>query len=244
VTKKPPQDTSLGGERARFPETTGGILSAIGPSADRATFEILCARYWKPVYAYVRIAWGKGNEDAKDLAQAFFAWLIEEDALRGYDPKKGGFRTFLRVLLKRFVGHEERALHRLKRGGGARHVSLEGEAPVLRELSDPKAADPEQVFEKVWLEELLRDAVDRVRKRCVADGRENRFRIYEEFTTPSTSERPSYRDLAARHGLKEGDVENWLFRIREEVRQELRTGLAQGTAGAQEFEDEWKRLFG
>ena len=244
MRNRPPRDTSLGGDRARFPETTDGVLSLVGPSAERADFEVLCARYWKPVYAWVRIAWGKGNEDAKDLAQAFFLWLIEDDALRRYDPKKGGFRTYLLVLLKRFVGHEERALNRLKRGGGLRHVSLEGEAPVLRELSDPSAADPEKVVERVWLEELLRDAVDRVRRRFVADGQENRFRVYEEFTAPAKSERPSYRELAARHGLKESDVENCLFRIREEIRKELRTGLARGTAGAQELEDEWKRLFG
>ncbi len=236
-----PGDTSLGGERARFPETTDGMLSGI---ADRSGFDVLCARYWKPVYAYLRIAWAKGNEDAKDLAQAFFVWLIEEDALRGYDPRKGGFRVYLKVLLKRFAGHEERARGRLKRGGQLRHVSLEGEAPVLRELVDPSAADPEQVFERVWLEELVREAVERVRKRCAADGRADRFRVYEEFTGPPKEQRPSYRELAARHGMKESDVENCLFRIREEIREELRSGLARGTAGAGEFEDEWKRLFG
>jgi RNA polymerase sigma-70 factor (ECF subfamily) len=244
VTNRPPQDTSLGGERARFPETTQGVRDLVGPSADRASFEVLCRRYWKPVYAYVRIAWRKGNEDAKDLAQAFFLWLIEGDALRSYDARKGGFRTYLRVLLKRFVGHEERALGRLKRGGGVNVVSLEGEAPALREVADPAAADPEQVFEKVWFEELVEGAVGRVRERCVADGHELRFRLYQEFTSAARSERPSYADLAARHGLKVSDVENWLFRIREDIRAELRTTLAQSTASAQEFDDEWKRLFG
>jgi RNA polymerase sigma factor (sigma-70 family) len=244
VKNKPPQDTSLGGERARFPETTSGMLSLVGPSADRSAFELLCRRYWKPVYAYIRIAWAKGNEDAKDLAQAFFLWLIEGDSLRHYDPQKGGFRTYLRVLLKRFVGHEERALHRLKRGGDVSLVSLEGEAPVLREISDPSAADPEKIFEKVWFEELVQGAVGRVRERCVAAGHEIRFRVYDEFTRLPKPERPSYKDLAARHGLKESDVENYMFWIREDIRAELRTGLAQVTASAQEFEDEWKRLFG
>lgn len=244
MKNKPPRDTSLGGDRARFPETTDGVLSVVGPSADRSTVEILCRRYWKPVYAYIRIAWAKGNEDAKDLAQAFFLWLLEGDALRHYDPQKGGFRTYLRVLLKRFVGHEDRALHRLKRGGDVRLVSLEGEAPVLRELSDPSAADPEMIFEKVWFEELVQGAVGRVRERCSAAGHEIRFRVYEEFTGFPKSERPSYKELAVRHGLKESDVENYMFWVREDIRAELRTGLAQVTASVQEFEDEWKRLFG
>ena len=221
------------------------MLSLVGPSADRTTFEVLCKRYWKPVYAYIRIAWSKGNEDAKDLTQAFFLWLIEGDFLRNYDSKRGGFRPYLRVLLKRFVGHEERALGRLKRGGDVHLVSLEGEAPVLRDaVSDPSAADPEKVFEKVWFDELLQGAIDRVRERSVAGGHEIRFRVYQEFTGPPKSERPSYKDLAARHGLKVGDIENYLFWIREDIRAELRSGLAQATASAQEFEDEWKRLFG
>jgi RNA polymerase sigma factor (sigma-70 family) len=236
VTKKPPQDTSLGGEGAAFPETTGDLVEGL---ADRSRLEELCRKYWKPVYAYVRIAWAKSNEDSKDLTQAFFLWLITGETLQRYDPARGGFRAYLKVLLKRFVGHEERALSRLKRGGDRQIVSLDGEV-----RSFAPSADPEEAFEKVWFDQLVRGAVDRVRERSVADGKELRFRLYQEFTQPPKAERPSYKELAARHGLKESDIENWLFAIREEIRQELRTGLGQMTASAEELEDEWKRLFG
>src|SRR5688572_22453356 len=101
-------DTSLGGADARFPETA----SQVGTDP-----EALARAYWKPVYAYVRLAWAKSNEDAKDLTQAFFLWLLEERALDGYDPARGGFRPFLKVLLRRFVGHQDRALGALRRGG-------------------------------------------------------------------------------------------------------------------------------
>jgi len=120
VNTKPSRDTSLGGDGDRFPETGGDIRSLLGQDPSR--LELLCRRYWKPVYAYVRIAWSKGNEDAKDLTQAFFLWLMEGETLARYDAEKGGFRAYLKTLLKRFVGHEERALQRLKRGGDARIV--------------------------------------------------------------------------------------------------------------------------
>jgi len=235
VTKKPPQDTSIGGEAAAFPETAGDILSVLNPS----DLGELCRRYWKPVYAYVRIAWAKSNEDAKDLTQAFFLWLLEGETLQRYDPARGGFRAWLKTLLKRFVGHEERALGRLKRGGDRRFVPLDGDLPAHR-----PSVDPEEAFEKAWFDELVLGAVDRVRVRLVADGKEIRFRIYQEFTQPPKAERPSYKGLAARHGLKESDIENWMFAVREEIRAELRTGLARMTSSAQELEDEWKRLFG
>ena len=141
-------DTTLGGGDKAFPETTLGFAGGLRnpQTADYTrSMETLCARYWKPVYSYLRIGWAKSNEDAKDVAQAFFAWLLEEEALRKYDPAKGGFRAYLKVLLRRFVGHVERDLQRLKRGGGARVFSLDGDAPLLPELQRGEV-DPEKVF--------------------------------------------------------------------------------------------------
>ena len=248
MKKRPPQDTSLGGEGDRFPETTGDIRSLLGhegPSLGKPELELLCRRYWKPVYAYVRIAWTKSNEDAKDLTQAFFLWLMEGETLQRYDAERGGFRAYLKVLLKRFVGHEERALNRLKRGGDVHFVSIEGETPTAPDLLPGSTeSDPDAVFERVWLDQILRGAIDRVRQRCVDGGKELRFQVYEAYTVPLKSDRPSYKELAARFELKQSDIENYLFAIREAIRAEVRVALLQVTASPQEFEDEWKRLFG
>jgi len=239
-------DTTLGGGDKAFPETTLGFAGGLRnpATADYSrSLETLCSRYWKPVYSYIRIAWAKSNEDAKDVTQAFFAWLLEEDALRKYDPARGGFRAYLKVLLRRFVGHAERDLHRLKRGGGARVFSLDGDAPQLPELQSGDV-DPEKVFERVWLEELVQQSIGRVRERFVQSGREARFRAYEAFALASDGARPSYAEIAARHGLTVGEVEKALFLVREEIRQELRASLARSAGSDRELEDEWKRLLG
>lgn len=239
-------DTTLGGGDKAFPETTLGFAGGLRNPATAdytRSLETLCSRYWKPVYSYIRIAWAKSNEDAKDVTQAFFAWLLEEDALRKYDPARGGFRAYLKVLLRRFVGHAERDLHRLKRGGGARVFSLDGDAPQLPELQSGNV-DPEKVFERVWLEELVQQSIGRVRERFVQSGREARFRAYEAFALASDGQRPSYAEIAARHGLTVGEVEKALFLVREEIRQELRASLARSAGSDRELEDEWKRLLG
>jgi RNA polymerase sigma-70 factor (ECF subfamily) len=239
-------DTTLGGGDKVFPETTLGFAGSLrNPAAadyGRA-LETLCARYWKPVYSYLRIAWAKSNEDAKDLTQAFFAWLLEEDALRRYEPERGGFRPYLKVLLRRFVGHAERDLHRLKRGGGARVFSLDGDAPVLPELAG-NGADPEKVFERVWLEGLVQQAIGRVRERCVRAGKETRFRLYEAYALGSGPEAPSYAELASTFGVTVSDVEKSLYLVREDIREELRAAIAQGSGNDREVDDEWKRLLG
>src|SRR5262252_4981622 len=98
-------ETSLGGAGRDFPKTAGDMLSKVLDSSTgvrRAGFEDLSRRYWKPVYYYVRLAWAKTNEDAKDLSQAFFLWLTEGDTLRRYQPERASFRAYLKSLLKHF----------------------------------------------------------------------------------------------------------------------------------------------
>jgi RNA polymerase sigma factor (sigma-70 family) len=235
-------DTTLGGAERSFPETTLGFAGGLGSGR---SLETLCARYWKPVYSYIRVAWAKSNEDAKDLTQEFFARLLEDDSLRRYEPGRGGFRAYLKVLLRRFVGHDERDRHRLKRGGGARMISLDGDAPELPELrGDAAGADPEKAFERVWLEELIGQSISRVRDRAAREGKETRFRIYQALALGSGAERPSYAELAARFGATVGEVEKAVFVVREEIRDELRAALAQSAGSDRELEDEWKRLLG
>src|SRR5262245_60729165 len=122
-----PTDTDIGGPGDRFPQTRRSAIASI--SSDDETernraLEIVIAAYWKPVYKYIRLKFFKSNEDAKDLTQGFFARAIEKDFFRPYDPAKARFRTFLRTCLDGFVANEEKAAHRLKRGGHAQVLSL------------------------------------------------------------------------------------------------------------------------
>jgi RNA polymerase sigma-70 factor (ECF subfamily) len=229
------RDTSLGGQDRAFPETTlgfaGGLGDPDGPGWARA-LETLCARYWKPVYSWLRLSWAKSNDDAKDLTQAFFVALLEDPALRRFDPARGGFRAYLKTLLRRFASREERDRLRLKRGGGVRTLHLDGEAP---ELPDP-AADPERVFERVWLEDLVRQAVEAVRVSCPPA----RYRIYEAYT--AAAENTSYAALAESLGVGVGDVEKSLYLVREAIRREVRARVVESAGDGAEAE--WRRILG
>lgn len=228
-------DTTLGGVGRAFPETSLGLVGPLGdpagPGYARA-FERLCLQYWRPVYLFLRIARAKSNEDAKELTQEFFLWLFEDPALGRFDPARGGFRPFLKTLLRRFVGHQDRDATRQKRGGGARHFSLEGDAPELPEVR----SDPEEAFEAAWLEELIAQSLSRVR----AKGPASRISIYEDVTL--VPERPSYADVARRRGVSERDVEKAVYLVREDLRRELRILI--GESAGVDADDEWKRLLG
>jgi RNA polymerase sigma-70 factor (ECF subfamily) len=241
-------DTTIGEPSGRFPSTAQDILAGLrapdGPQF-RAALSTLCQRYWKPVYIYVRTAWTKSNEDAKDLTQAYFLWLLGSDCLEKFDPCRGTFRGYLKGTLRSFVGHQEEALRALKRGGGAHVLSLEGSPPALEEvIADPRSVDPEKNFESLWVVEVVRRSVDRIRERYFAQGKGNAFRVYEEYVLAPSNPRPTYQELAHRYGLKEREVESCLETLRLEVRREIRAELAELTSHEESLEEEWNGLFG
>ncbi|HYV68083.1 MAG TPA: hypothetical protein VE964_17710, partial [Myxococcales bacterium] len=73
----------------RFPLTRHSALAAIregGVEERRRALDALAEAYWRPVYGYLRLRWHKPHEEAKDLAQEFFARLLERDLLSRFDP--------------------------------------------------------------------------------------------------------------------------------------------------------------
>lgn len=154
------KDTDIGGHRGRFPATRHSVLQGVG-SADsqvrRRAFETLVDAYWKPVYKYVRIKWGEGNEDAKDLTQDFFALALEKGFFERYEPSRARFRTYLRTCLDGFVSNQRKAAKRLKRGGGTESLSLDFEDAEgeLRPYEIPDGLDMEEYFHREWMRHLF-----------------------------------------------------------------------------------------
>ena len=246
VEKTAASITSLGGDVRSFPSTQGswvGELAKTGPELHRRALAELCRRYWKAIYWYIRAPGTKTNEEAKDLTQAFILWLLEQETLRTYSPLKGRFRPFLKLVLKRFLGHEEEAQRRQKRGGGRRLIPI-GEQGLLEEtLSDPNSRNPEKEFDRIWAKELAERAIERVRVRLDRQGRSVKFQIYSAIDLRKTAHPPTYRDLARQKGLSENDVRNYLRDVRAMIREEIRGALSETVAHPGDLEAEWNELF-
>lgn len=240
-------DTSLGGPAKEFAKTVWDLISRARDSSPEVRLPALdefCRIYWKPIYFHIRLAWGKPNEDAKDLTQAFLLWIVEGDALTVYSRERASFRTYLKTLLQHFVHDQEEALHRLKRGGGVQLLHLNRDAAALDEvLKDHRGIDPGRVFDRVWRVELLKRAVDRVAERFRSTGQAQKFQVFEQYDGQGSGEKPTYAALAQRLGLKESDVTNYLFAVRSEIRSEIRAALTAMTDGPEELEEEWNAFF-
>lgn len=231
-------DTSLGGESGKFPSTIWHAIDTLkkdpaDPGEIRAQ---IVQRYWKPVYACIRVGWNLPNEDAKDLTQEFFVFLLEGDALRMADPTRGRFRTYLKTVLRNFLAGEHRKNTRVKRGGGTRRISLDA-AP--EDLDVPRAeGGPEEVFDREWARTLVEECLADTQKSFSESGRENHWRILEAHDLAS-GDAPSYPVLAERFGVTENQVKHML----QETRKRLRDSLIQRIRDyATEEQEVWEEL--
>ena len=159
----------MGGPHRPFPTTRHSLIySAAGTGTlAREALDAIVAVYWKPAYKHVRIQWRRSNEEAKDLVQGFFAALIEQQILAGFDPSKARFRTYLKGCLDHFVMKQDEQANRLKRGGGVTmHCDFEA---AEREIAGTPSV--EDVFLREWQRQMFALGLDDLRAFCESHGK-------------------------------------------------------------------------
>jgi RNA polymerase sigma factor (sigma-70 family) len=229
-------DTTMGGPHGQFPSTQLSLLEAAtsGAPLPNEALERVSALYWKPVYGFIRVKFRKNNEDAKDLTQSFFATALQRDFFTRFDPPKASFRTYVRMAVERFAANEHAAANRQKRGGDVEFEAVDEQAVT--------AESPEDVFEREWQRQLFALALDDLRAHCEASGKRVQFEIFEAYDLAG-GDRPSYSDLAARYGVAETSVTNYLAWARRMLRQFVTERLRGVTAGERDLRDEMRRLW-
>lgn len=219
------------------------VAGAAEPGSPDAALalEQLCTAYRPPLLTYVRRA-GYGPEDAEDLVQGFFTWLIERNPLRAADPLKGRFRSFLLGTLKHFLADERKHRHALKRGGGHAPVSLDAPASGAAPGGEPAVASTaESDYDRQWALTLLGHSVAALRDEYAARGKGELFEALRGFQLAGTPG-DSYAALAARLGLTEAALKSAIHRLRERHAELLRAEVARTVAGPAEVDGELRHL--
>ncbi len=236
--------TQLGGPGGAFPATLWTVILSArdgsGPDAGRQ-LEKLCRYYWKPVYWLIRLRWNRPNEDSKDLTQEFFATFLEKDFLKAVSRDRGRFRSFVRAALEHFMLNQKRDEGRIKRGGQARVVSIDGPEEPIFQL--PAKNEPlERAFDRLWAHSLMQDAIGVLREQYKQAGRQNVFQIFEAYDLADPP--PSYSELSKRFRTTEDGVRGALRRIRADLRALLRDRVLQSLSDPSELDGEMQYLFG
>jgi RNA polymerase sigma factor (sigma-70 family) len=225
-------DTAIGGNRDRFPSTQVSLIEAA--AGEPLAMERVVALYWKPVYKFIRLKFRKDNEAAKDLTQGFFASALEREFFQRFDPSKAGFRSYLRLAVERFAANQHEAENRQKRGGGVEFAELDAEAA--------SGESPEEAYLQEWRRQLFALAIEDLRAECDGAGKVTEWRIFEAYDL-AEDERPSYAELARRHGVAETSVTNYLAWARRRLRGMVTDRLRGVTSGERELHEELRRLW-
>lgn len=207
----------------------------------RLALESLCTAYWYPLYVYIRRR-GRSPEDAQDLTQQFFAHFLTRDSFRFADPARGRFRTFLLHALEHFLINDWKHRQRLKRGGGAPHLSLDVAGAEGRYAHEPATAmTPERAYEKRWALTLLDQVMASLREEY---GEAGQRQVFEELAERLWGKdgTVSYAEIGQRLGMTDGTARAAMHRLRERYRARLRGAVAQTVADPAEVDAELRHL--
>jgi RNA polymerase sigma factor (sigma-70 family) len=227
--------------RPNFLTTQWGLVTTAseeGASEARVALGELYRVYCHPVYAFIRRR-GYGRQDAQDLTQDFFVYLLEKSALGRADPQRGRFRSFLLGTLDHFLAHAAERARTLKRGGDCQFVYLDDDTAENRyQLAARMTA--EKIFEARWAAALIEAALARLRVELQASGKGRLFEVLQNFLL--SGEDASYQQVANRLGLSLGAVKTAIHRMRSRYRALLREEVGRTVATPAEVEDELRCL--
>jgi hypothetical protein len=158
---------------------------------------------------------GLGNEEAKDLAQGFFAdKVLGQDLIQKADRERGRFRSFLLRSVHNYAVS-------VKRGDKA-HRSL------LPDQDDPRTFDaPEAEFNRAWADQLLHEVLDELEQECRQRDKLTHWRLFQEWILePEIEKDRTMSEVCLKHGVADAStayhmIENVKRRFRALLRDRL-----------------------
>ena len=212
-----------------FPPTRWSVVLAAGrgevePEVAQAALAELCQIYWAPLYGFVRSR-GYTVDDAQDLTQSFFAYLIEHKVYKRVDPHKGRFCSFLLASMKNFLAHASDRARTLKRGGGQNFLPLHEEQIENAESlfqTHSSTSNEDRVFERSWAAALVTAGLKRLAADYKGESKEKLFKELRPFLGGGAGPPPPYAELAVRLGMTESTLRSQVTRLRARYREVLR----------------------
>lgn len=205
----------------------------------------LLARYWRPVYCYLRRK-GFDNEGAKDITQGFFHEVVlGRELIQRAESCRGRFRTFLLTALDRYVTSLHRADAARKRRPVGGIVPLEGADGVG--LPEPaRTARPDEAFHHAWAAALLDDVLSELERECVGTGKRKHWEVFRaRILAPivdSTAPVP-LATLCDQHGIdNEMTASNMIVTVKRRFQAILRSRIRRLVNSDGEVEQELREL--
>lgn len=220
-------------EWIEMPSTMWTVISTARREGGPA-LETILRKYRPPVLAFLRQS-GFGAEDAEDLAQETFLTLLQDDVLSKADRERGRFRSLLLAVARHTASEARRNAGRLKRGGGTKTHSLDANAGEgrARYADFVGAPETEESFDRLWVENLVRLGLDRLREEC-----EQENRPYFQALFLFANEGLGYPEVAEKLSVKLSDVKNYVFQARVRLKRFILREVNEYSSSRSEYESE------
>ena len=216
------------------------LAANVGSAGSLEAWQRLAQSYWYPLYGFVRQA-GHTEQDAKDLTQAFFAFLIERERLAGVIEGKGRFRSFLLTCLKNFLVSHHRKAKAAFRSPITPVLSLNELAAEERfQLEGHKDSNPEVSYEKRWARSMVDESLSNVEAYYENGGQ---LRLFKELIAYliEDGECVPYAELGQRLQMTESAIRNAMYRLKRRLNLEFRAVVV-ATVPPDEVEDEIQHI--
>ncbi len=240
--------TEIGGRDGVFHTTQWDEIRrarTLDESRRRPAVGELLARYWKPVYCYLRSK-GFNNEAAKDLTQGFFHEVVlGRGLIQRAESNRGRFRTLLLTALDRYITSWRRADAAQKRRPAEGIVPLEG-AEGARLPEPAHSARPDEVFHHAWAAALLDDVLSELERECAATGKRKHWEVFRaRVLTPimENVEPVPLTVLCERHGIdSEMTASNMIVTVKRRFQAILRSRIRRFVNSDDEVDEEIRDL--
>jgi DNA-directed RNA polymerase specialized sigma24 family protein len=219
-----------------------GVGMAKADSEDgRRALADLCDAYYEPVVAFLRMEL-RDADAARDMSHAFFAEMLAGGTIAAAERERGRFRCYLLGAVKHFLAKQRDAARRLKRGGGAAHVSLDEDASGTIEIADPRQASPDAAFDREWALTTLARAMDVVRQECEKEGRSEFFQRVKPWLTGDATH-GDQGAVAEACGMSPAALKMAISRLRGRFRDGVRAEIASTLEDISMVDAEMRDLF-
>src|SRR5690349_21603583 len=148
----------------RFLPTRQSLLSRLRDVQDERGWREFFDRYWRLIYNVARRS-GLAEVEAQDVVQNTFIYLSRKMPGFRYDPSRGSFKSWLRVVTRSRIGafrRSEKSGKLLMRDPAARD-DVAGDPDPLDTIPDPSGDALDEIWQREWEENLINTALRRIR---------------------------------------------------------------------------------
>lgn len=241
---------------SEFPATNWSGLVKLAAVADESelgstmsersnqAFNTLCQVYWTPIYAYARSC-GNSHEQAQDLTQQFWLYVLEKNLIANADRNMTKFRTFLLTHFKYVASNAYRHGKAQKRGGDAEHLPLDFELTSERfEAAFAQHHDPNLVYDLAWAEGIVDQTYKMLQEEYEHGQKDLPFDAIRGYLQGgNASECLSYEALARQYPVVKADaIKKRVSRLRQRFREMLRAVISFTVTNPLEVDEEMHHL--